>query len=239
MHRTLFRTSWRLVAVAAALTVFAAACGDAGAETSGVATLADTDSDTDGAATDDSGTALSPEESALVFSECLRAEGLDVADIGVDADGNIDLGDAFQNSGLDPRSEEFASARDVCFPLLEGTAFGGGGGRAGLADNPELEDAFLAYSDCIRDEGFDVGDLTLGGPGAGAGTPPADGVPPERGAGLGQGGFGDPNTRFATQLGLDPEDPAVAAALEVCAPIIDNAFSGFGAGFGAGPGADG
>lgn len=218
----------RSILLLAAVALFAASCGsDSGSASAGVASLADV-ADTQ---TDLDEEELSPEDAALAYSECIRNEGVDFPDIGVDADGDIDLRDAFQSAGIDPRSEEFQAAREVCQPLLEGIGFGGGGGRAALGDNPELADAFVEYSDCIRDQGFDVGDLTLGGgPGAGGATPPADGEPPQRGQGQGQGGFGDPSARFAQQLGLDIDDPAVVDALDQCSPIIEAAFSA--AGFG-------
>ena len=112
--------------------------------------------------------------------------------------------------------------------------------RTGVGDNVVLQDALVEYTDCIRDQGFDVGDITLGGPGPGG--PNADGAQnaPEAGQGQGdnarggnrQGGFGDPAQRLANRLGLDMEDPDVQAALEVCQPIIDEAFTGFGPGAG-------
>ncbi|MFT5201249.1 MAG: hypothetical protein ACI9C1_000621 [Candidatus Aldehydirespiratoraceae bacterium] len=209
-----------------ALGLLASACGsDANTETA-VASLADTESDED--VDTDGADALTSDEAALAFSECLRGEGIDIPDVGIDADGNIDIRGSFQEADIDVRGEEFTAAREICFPLLDGVAFGGGQ-RAGLVDNPEIEDALLAFSDCIRAEGFDVGDAELPQPGAGAGggTPPADGDAPARGAGQGQGGFGDPSARFAGLLGLDAEDPEVAAALEVCGPLVTDAFAGF------------
>lgn len=179
----------------------------------------------------------SADEAALALSECLRGEGLDVPDIGVDADGNIDLRGAFQELG--PGDDSFREAMDVCGDVLEGIEFGGGrGGGGGIADNTEIQDALLEFSACIRTEGFeDIADLTLGGqggqPGAAAGdeaTTDADGEAPGPGRGQREGGFGDPNARFAEQLGLDPEDPDVIAALDVCSPIIDQAFSDAGVG---------
>ena len=213
--------------------VFVTACSpDGDGAAVGIATL----EDVAGAEVEDGevAVALTPDEAALAFSECMRAEGVDIADIGVDADGNLNLRETFRDLVVDFGDEELAAARELCFPLLEGVAFGGGRPRAGLADNPEVQDALLEFTDCIRDEGFDVGDITFGfggpgGPGQG-GTPPGDGTPPERGRGQGRGGFGDPNGRLARLLGLDPEDPAVVDALEVCGPIVDAAFSA--AGFG-------
>ncbi len=230
MSRTRFPV---LIALLAALSLLGAACGS---DSDGVSLAIASLEDAAGANLADEPTVeddLSPEDAALAFSECIRGEGIDFPDIGVDASGNPDLRNAFQDAAVDPRSQEFQDASEVCFPLLDGVGFGGGG-RAALGDNPELQDAFVAFSDCIRSEGFDVGDLSLGGgPGAGGqdgDTPPADGEGPQRGQGQGQGGFGDRNARFAQNLGLDASDPAVAAALDVCAPIIDAAFSAVGVG---------
>jgi len=219
----------RLFWLAAFIMLFVAACAGNGDDAAEVATLEDTvDLTADEAGSDSE---LTSDEAALVFSECLRAEGIDIPDIGIDADGNIDIRATFQDAGIDVRGDEFSAAREVCFPLLDGVAFGGGG-RAGLQDNPEIADALLAFSDCIRDEGFDVGDAELPQPGAGGFTPPADGETPQRGEGQGQGGFGDPSARFAGLLGLDADDPDVAAALEVCGSIVSDAFAGFAPGGG-------
>ncbi|MDW3216036.1 MAG: hypothetical protein R8G01_18715 [Ilumatobacteraceae bacterium] len=232
----------RFVALLAGGALALTACGSgASAETSaadGLATL-----ETDSAATSDPSITsegvdsvagdLAADEAALALSECLRAEGLDVPDIGVDADGNIDLRGAFEDLG--PGDDSFRTAMDACSSVLEGVEFGGGGRGAGLAENTELQDAFLEFSDCIRAEGFeDVADLTFGAPGAGqvGGATPPTGTGDGEGPGRGQreGGFGDRNDQFAGRLGLDPEDPEVIAALEVCSPIIDQAFSGAGIG---------
>jgi len=201
-----------LVLVFAAFGLLAAACGsDAEGATVGVASL----EDTAGAAETDEepvDSELSAEDAALLFSECIRDEGIDFPDIGVDAEGNPDLRNAFQDAGLDPRSEEFQDALGGCQSVLEGIGFGGGR-RAALGDNPELQDAFVEYSDCIRDQGFDVGDLSLGGGqgGGGQGDGPADGDGPQRGQGQGQGGFGDRNARLAENLGLDADECVVVA----------------------------
>lgn len=219
-------TPTRLLAPLITLLLLATACGSDGA--SATASVASLEDSSDPATATGAEVELSADEAALAFSACMRAEGLDFADIGVDANGEIDLRTAFQDTGIDPRSEEFRDGMDVCGDVLVAAGFGGGGGRAGLADDPETQDALVAYSDCIREQGFDVGDLQLGVPGEGGGQPTdgegADGAP----RGQGQDGFGDRNDRFALQLGLDPEDPEVAVALEACASIIDTAFSGIG-----------
>jgi hypothetical protein len=93
---------------------------------------------------------------------------------------------------------------------------------------------------------LEVDDISFGGPGGGPGAgnptggslpqgglpgqndgsvPPGgfDGPPPNAAGGPGGNGF-DPTTRLIEQLGLDATDPAVAAALEKCQPIITDAF---------------
>jgi hypothetical protein len=223
----------------AALALIAAACGSSSSDTaSGVASLEDVAAAEEESATGDStdtqaagdGT-LEADEAALQFSQCMRDEGLDFPDIGVDAEGNPDIRDAFQNSGTQPGSPEFREAMDTCGELLDGVSFGGR--RAGLADNTELQDALIAYSDCLRDEGLDVGDFQLGAGQARAQDGAAQdgaGDTPQRGQGRRQGGFGDPNARIAQALDLDPEDPEVAAALDTCAPVLETALSQFGPG---------
>ncbi len=171
---------------------------------------------------------MTADQAALALSECLRAEGIDVPDIGVDANGNIDLRGAFQDLG--PGDELFRDAMDVCRETLDGVEFGGGG-RGALADNTEIQDAFLEFSDCIRAEGFeDIADLTFGRPDGGQPADDGDGARPEPGQGDREGGFGDRSGFFAQRLDLDPEDPAVIAALDVCSPIIDQAFTDAGVG---------
>jgi len=179
-------------------------------------------------------TELAPDEAVLEFSQCMRDEGLDFPDIALDAESNLSVGQAIREAGADRGNEDFGNAMDVCNVILEGIGFGGGG-RGQLVDNPEVQDAFVAYSECLRDEGLDVGDLQLGG---GQGRQPQDGGAadgaqanderPERGEGQGQGGFADRRGRIADQLDLDAEDPQVDAAMETCQPILDDALGGIG-----------
>jgi hypothetical protein len=117
---------------------------------------------------------------------------------------------------------------DTCRPLLDSAGFGGGG-RAAIGENVEIQDAFVEFTECVRDGGYDVGDLTFGAP---AGQPPADGEGDGEGRGQGQRqqGFGDRSGRWAQQLGLDYEDPAVAEVIDGCIPIIDEAFTNAGVG---------
>lgn len=219
----------------AVLALIAAACGSTSSDgtASGVASLEDVAAAEDETAdTQPAGdVTLEADEAALQFSQCMRDEGLDFPDIGVDAEGNPDIRDAFQNSGTQPGSSEFRDAMDSCGELLDVVGFGGG--RAGLADNTELQDALVKYSECLRDQGLDVGDLQLGG-GQGGGEDGAQGAgqggegEPQPGQGRRQRGFGDPGARIAQALDLDAEDPDVVAALDTCSPVLETAPSQFG-----------
>ncbi len=230
----------------ATVLLLASACGG-GSEsaTEGVASLdvAAGSGEETAAAGDETTTDLEPEEAALAFSACMRDEGLDFPDIAVDAEGRIDLRSGFDD--LDPRSEEFQAAMQNCQSFIESAGFGEGG-RAGIGENVEIQDALVEFSACVRDEGYDVGDIELGGPGQAGGAAPntddagdgtTDGTDGEatgegRGQGQRQGGFGDRSTQFATQLGLDYDDPEVATVIDGCMPIIDEAFAGAGLGQG-------
>ena len=234
-----------------AFALLAAACGGsddneadvavATLEDSQVATL--TDSADAAVMQDEDAPETDPEEAALAFSQCMRDEGIDFPDLAVDAEGNINLREGFEN--IDRDDESFREAMEACQDELAAGGFGGG--RRAALDSPELQDGLVAFSDCVRDEGFDVGDLTLGQrPGAGNGAAAGDGQAANAdqatedgddgetadGGGPAQGqregGFGDRSARFAQQLGLDPEDPAVAEAMELCSPILDEAFTAAG-----------
>ncbi len=214
------------------LALLATACGGSdGSSTTGVASLEDVAAAEvlDPTAGEDNAT-LSADEAALQFSQCMRDEGLDFPDIGVDAEGNPNIGAAFSAAGIEPRSEEFQDAIGICGDTLAGAGFGGGRPR-GLADNVEIQDALVEFSGCLRDEGLDVGDLQLGGPPEAPeeGQDSSGDTPEDRGARR-QQGFGDRGGRIANALGLDAEDPDTAAALEKCNPILDTAFANFGPG---------
>lgn len=228
----------RTLSLLAALGLVLGACssGDTDAAADGVATLEadETSAVGDGAEAstlDDEGEELSSEEIALAFSACMRDEGLDFPDVGIDAEGRIELRDGFAE--IDRGSEDFQTAMGVCQPLIADAGFGGGD-RAGVGDNVEIQDALVEFSDCIRSEGFDVGDITLGGQNAGGQN--ADDGDADAAAGGGRGGgqrqegFGDPSERLAQQLGLDLEDADVAAAIDTCSPVLEAAFAEQGVG---------
>lgn len=209
----------RRICIAAILTFTIAACGDASADDSdGVATLAaqatveaspDAESQTpDAGASDapasDARTAAASETTApepeptveeelddeaqlLAFAACMRDEGVNMPDPTVDSDGNAQLVPPQDLDISDPGARDAAiAARDACAVHLEGLELGFAG-----QDDTEFQDQLLEFTQCMRDNGYDMPDIELGGPG---GIRGADGI--------------------------DQDDPAFVAAQDVCQDIL-------------------
>jgi len=200
----------KILPAVAVVAIIAAACGDSGGDTTvdGVASL-DSDSvalaaDSDAVA--DDAAPATDEEALLAFAQCMRDNGVDMADPTVDADGNLRLQ---RPDGGGPDGADDAELREtreaafaVCGEYLEGVAQG-----FRDRDRTELEDSVIEFARCMRDNGVDMPDpdFTSFGPGSGGGGP-----------------FGE----------LDLDDPAFQAAQQACQDIL----SGFGRGPGGGPG---
>ena len=217
------------------LTLVFAACGGGDEEvTGGVASVNDLEgSDAVAAASDlqanGDSASLTAEEAGLALSACMRDAGHDeFPDATVDENGRLNLRDILQSTDIDLRDEAVRAQLDTCRDEVGADSFGVGGVGG---DRSGIEEALLGFTECLREEGLDVGDITFGQPGAGAGagqTGDSEGQP------RGQGGAGgDRSGRIAGQLGLDAEDPATAAALDSCQGALDEAFAGIG-----GPGGD-
>jgi hypothetical protein len=223
----------RAAALAVGVLVLAA-CGED--SDSGIAQLS-ADSTPSSSADANSGTS---EEQALAFAQCMRDNGVDFPDPTVDSEGNLSFEGAFgasQGGGFDPGDTSFTDAIEACGDLMEGLVLGGGMAGEGF-DSTAMQDSMLAYTECLRGEGLDVGDITFDGPGLrGGGEPPTDGAPTiEPGAGPPAGEFqggGDRTDMFAEILGQDATDPAWIAANEACSSTLEDAMSGFGPGAGA------
>jgi len=175
---------------------------------------------------DEASEALPPEESSLKFSQCMRSAGVDFPDLGVDANGNIDLGDL--PADFDTQDPAVQDAFTECQSIL---AAGGFGERLReTIESAEFEQALLDFSDCVREQGYDVGDLTITNLAAAAFQTPAptDQANPE--GGEREEGFGDRDGIFAVALGLDPEDLEVQEAINTCNPIMEGAMAGLGFG---------
>ena len=201
-RRTLLRPAAALLAVG----LVAAACGGSDAEdTIAVASLDEpTTETTSEPGADDA--ERTDEEAMLAFAQCVRANGVDdFPDPSTDADGNISF--ELFGSGIEIGTETFDAAVAACESEVEGVAIGGGQG----IDQTEVEDTMLEFTECLRNEGIDVGDFTF---------PEAGGPPPGAGE---DGGFelsGSRNDLIAAVLGLDADDPAVQAGIETCEPLL-------------------
>jgi hypothetical protein len=122
--------------------------GVAQAETSASST-GTTDSTT---ATTGTGTTADSEQALLNFASCMRKEGVDFPDPQPDSEGN--LADVDQGA--------LQAAQEACQDELQGAQ-----GALG-ADQTELNDAFLEFAQCMRENGVDVPDPEPGqAPGAG------------------------------------------------------------------------
>ena len=155
----------KLIALVAVLALVAAGCGG-GSDADGVASL---ESDTEvlaadpNAATEVVTTEVDDEEAMLAFTQCLRDQGLDIADPEVDDEGNLRLARPGQDADFD--REAFQAAREACAQFLEGVSFG-----FREFDRTEIEDTLVEFAACMRDNGVDMPDPDFSAtPGAGGG----------------------------------------------------------------------
>ena len=198
----------RFLLLVAALALIATACGGSGNdESSGVASLeGGSNSINDSAAgSEATGEDVDPEEAMLALTQCLRDQGIDIADPTVDADGNPQL--SRPNFGEGGPDEGFREAVQACEGLIEGVTLGGQ-----RPDLTEIQDELLEFASCMRDNGYDMEDPDLsafGQPGQG---------------GQGRGIFG----------AIDPDDPAFESALESCEGILAGFGPGGGGGLDGG-----
>lgn len=220
-----------------ALTLFVTSCGGDEEVSGGVASISEVAgadavnaADALQAAADETAT-LSPEEAGLALSACMRDGGYpDFPDATVDDQGRLNLQAALGASGIDLRDEQVRAQLATCQEAV-GTNNFGTAGRGG--DRGDIGESLLGYTQCLRDQGLDVGDIAIGQPGAGgaedgAASPAGDGG--RQGQPRGEGGArGDQSGRLAAQLGLDADDPTTAAALDACQGALDEAFAGIGA----------
>lgn len=183
----------KLMILIAVLALVASACGGDDEEAEGVATL-ESSTTTSVAVTETTTITEFSEQQALDLAQCMRDQGLDFPDPTVDADGNLTMGDDFDPTVFGSTPEEIQSnlqsALDACSEYLEGMTFGGGQ----LPDLIELQDTFLEFTTCMRENGYDMPDPDF-----------SDG---------GFGGF------FELGENIDPNDPAFQAAMAECQTIF-------------------
>lgn len=208
----------RLLWLGAALLIVVlllAACGSSGRADDGVASLGDeptaTGDTADQAAVSPTGE-VDPEEALLAYTDCMRANGIDMPDPQFDEDGNLlpfsmgvvdggDDGAEQQFVGPGPNSEEFEAAQEECGDLLEGVTLPSPSDE----DMAAMEEAAYEFAQCMRDEGIDMPDPIF-----------------SRGDSESESGT---VTREADEQApeIGPADPKFKAAREKCEPILEDA----------------
>lgn len=151
----------------------------------------------------DSADTSSGEEDLLAFAACLRDEGLDVDDPTVDADGNLQPPRARDLQNVD--RDVARAAFEACSALLSDVTFG-----LASRDLTEIQDSFLEFAVCMRENGYDMPDPDFSN-------------------------FGQPRQGGRVFGGdLDRDDPAFQSAFAACEDIFSDAFRLPGQGGGRG-----
>jgi hypothetical protein len=135
-----------------------AACGQ-DPDDDGVASLGDGASGSAASASP----SVDPEEALQAFAECMREHGLeDFPDPTIDENGGIEI------SAGDPGDfgrAELDAAMQACEHLLPEGAGPGDGEGPSAEEQAAMEDALLAYAQCMRDHGIDMPDPEFSGGG--------------------------------------------------------------------------
>jgi hypothetical protein len=95
---------------------------------------------------------LENEAKMMVFTQCLRDQGIDVLDPVVDSDGNVAKPELAGDAEWDKGDK---AAWEACAHHFEGVAF-----EKERVDLSEYLDQALATTTCLRDKGYDVDDPT-------------------------------------------------------------------------------
>ena len=196
----------RTAATSLVLLLALAACSATAAAPDGVATLSSADPNASAAPS----ASLSPEDSALAFTECMREHGVDMPDANVKT--GPDGGVAFTFGGPDgePGSgardqgdrEEFQAAMEACDHFLQQA-----GNTRGEPD-PEMMDRMLEFAECMREHGIPMPDPNTDG-----------GIMIQR---------NDDGSATNGDDQIDPSSPEFQAAQEACQPILGDDLPGGG-----------
>ena len=188
----------RLLIIVISLALVAAACG--GSNDDEVATLENAASQLEQTVSDASDS-VDDEEALLAFAACMRENGVETfPDPRLSADGSVSFGSSGGSTPFgDVDNDTAEAAVNACIGELEGAAFAPGGSDF---DITEMQDAMVAFAQCMRDNGVGFDDPDLSDVFSG----------------------GELQNPFEA---LDIEDPEVAAVVEECQAV----FIGVGPGF--------
>jgi len=95
--------------------------------------------------------ALGNEARMMDFTQCLREQGIEVRDPGVDSEGNVEKPEFIEGYDKEP----LGAAWEACAEHLEGFTFG-----KKRTDVSEQIDQFVTLATCLREKGYDVDDPT-------------------------------------------------------------------------------
>ena len=184
-----------LAALLLAVAAVASGCGSASSADDGVAALDNasvttTDAEREEEADED------PEEAALAWAKCMREHGVDVPDPEFGDGGTLTIRPGSGGRRLDRiDSDAFRKAEQAC-----GRPFGRSGPPALSADErEEMQEAMLAFAECMREHGIDMPD-------------------PEFSGGGGRMAF----RARAAGGGVDPRSDAFREAQEQCGEILED-----------------
>ena len=141
------------VAVVAIVMVAAACGGDESSDGDGVASIDDVASTTTVAAEAGADELVMDEEAVLEFAACMRDGGIDFPDPVVDSDGNVGFDLLALRDLADVDQADLEAAFQPCAQLLAGVNFG-----FDQVFETEFQDELIAFSACMRDNGFDLPD---------------------------------------------------------------------------------
>jgi hypothetical protein len=97
--------------------------------------------------------ALDEEAKMMAFTQCMRDQGIELMDPGVDSEGDVQRPELAE--GVEVTREELGAAYEACAEHLEGLTFG-----REREDVSQQVDTFVALATCLRDKGYDVDDPT-------------------------------------------------------------------------------
>lgn len=137
------------------LAVVGAACGGDAEADRGVASIEDLSTVTtstvgEAPASDE---LVMDEEAVLAFAACMREGGIDFPDPVVDSDGNVGFDLVAMRALTDVDETELEAAFESCVALLAGVSFG-----FERIFETEFQDDLVAFSVCMRENGFDMPD---------------------------------------------------------------------------------
>lgn len=144
----------RFLLAAFVIALIAAACGgDDASDGNAVASIDDVATTTTIATGEEADELGMDEDAVLEFAACMRDGGIDFPDPVIDSDGNLGFDLLALRDLADVDQGEIEKAFEPCAPLLAGVNFG-----FDRVFDAGFQDELVAFSACMRDNGFDMPD---------------------------------------------------------------------------------